>query len=122
METTELGSNRKYANMNTLEALWHFATYIYQQFSTLNERITTIMTSQEKLDADVAALNTALGAISDEIANLKAQPAAAAVDFTGLDAAVNTAQGMVPAPATPPTDTTPPPVAPTDTPTPPSSG
>jgi hypothetical protein len=105
--------------MNIFEALWHFATYAAQQFATLNERITEIMTSQGQLDADVAALNTALGAISDEITNLKNQPAAANLDLTGLDAAVSTAQGLVPAPAAPTTpdaSTT----TPVDAPTPPS--
>jgi len=60
-----------------------------------------IISNQEHLDADVSALLAAAAAISDEIAALKSQPAAAAVDFTGLDSVVGTFQGLVPAPAAP---------------------
>jgi hypothetical protein len=60
-----------------------------------------ILTDQEKLDADVAALGAGLDAVEAEIAELKAQPAAAALDFTALDAAVARVQND--APVTPPT-------------------
>ena len=58
-----------------------------------------IMSDQEHLNADVAALVAAAASIADEIAALKAQPAAAALDFTNLDGVVSTFQGLVPAPA-----------------------
>ena len=64
-----------------------------------------IISIQEQLDADVAALAAAQVAIADEIAALKVQPAAESVDFTGLDAAVAAFQGLVPAPVVvPPVD------------------
>jgi predicted negative regulator of RcsB-dependent stress response len=55
------------------------------------------MADQDKLNADVAELVAATTAISAEIDSLKtANPA---VDFTGLDAAVASLQGLVPPPA-----------------------
>lgn len=61
--------------------------------------------NQTHLDADVQQLTTAITAITTEIGNLKtANPA---VDFTGLDAAIEQAQTLAPA-DTPPADPTPP--------------
>lgn len=57
--------------------------------------------TQSHLDADVAALAASLASIEAEIADLKAAHAPA-VDFTGLDNAVATAKGLVPAPVAPP--------------------
>lgn len=66
--------------------------------AVINQKENQIMTDQEHLDADVAAVQavvTDLAAatqnIADEIAALKA--ANPAVDFTGLDAAVASLQG-----------------------------
>jgi len=64
-----------------------------------NKTLGRIMTDQEHLDADVAALTTAVGVIAQEIADLKNQPGAGALDFTGLDAAVAAVAGLEPAPA-----------------------
>lgn len=69
-----------------------------------------IMADQDKLDVDVKALTDGLTAVETEITALKNQPAAAALDFTALDAVVSRLQGEVPAPAPAP--------APTPTPTP----
>jgi hypothetical protein len=44
----------------------------------------------------------AQAAIAQEIADLKNQPGAPALDFSGLDAAVAGFQGLVPAPVAPP--------------------
>jgi hypothetical protein len=74
------------------------------QLNTVIEGIATLMTDQDKLDADVAAENTAISAIEAEIAALKNQPPAASLDFTGLDAAVAKLQGDAPAPIAAPTD------------------
>ena len=60
-----------------------------------------ILSDQEHLDTEVASLVSATQGISDEIAALKAQPAAAQLDFTNLDAAVAAVQGLVPAPVVP---------------------
>lgn len=65
------------------------------------------MTDQDKLNADVQALTDAATAIETEIANLKNQPGAQGLDFTGLDKVVARLQG----------DESP---APTPTPTPPA--
>lgn len=67
------------------------------------EGITKLTTDQEHLDADVQALGTALSTIADEIAALKSQPGAPALDFSALDAAVAQAQGLAtpPAPSAP---------------------
>lgn len=61
-----------------------------------------IISDQEHLDADVAALVEAAKAIGAEIEALKAQAAAAAVDFTGLDNVLAAFQGLVEPPAAPP--------------------
>lgn len=44
-----------------------------------------IMSNQEQLDAAVAQLNAATAEIRTEVDNLKAQPGAEALDFSGLD-------------------------------------
>lgn len=71
---------------------------------TILNRLGVIISNQEHLNADVAALVAAAVAISDEIAALKAQPAAETLDFTGLDNVVATFQGLVPAPAEAPAE------------------
>jgi archaellum component FlaC len=68
----------------------------------LDHALTTLgelMTDQEHLDADVAALTTAVAVIAQEIADLKSQPGAGSLDFTGLDAAVAAVAGLEPPPA-----------------------
>lgn len=57
--------------------------------------------NQAKLDTDVQALTDGLTAVEQEIADLKNQPGAENLDFTGLDGAVSRLQGDEPAaPAT----------------------
>lgn len=68
----------------------------------LQKDMVRLMSDQSKLDADVQAENDALTVIEKEIADLKNQPPAAALDFTALDAAVARIKGDEPAP-TPPT-------------------
>lgn len=68
------------------------------------------MTDQEQLDADVQALNDGLTAVEAEIASLKNQPPAAALDFTGLDSAVARLKSDAPPPVVAP------PAAPADVP------
>lgn len=67
------------------------------------ERLDNLVSDQDRLNEDVAAIVSAVGAIATEIADLKNQPAAPGLDFTGLDAAVAAVQGLAPAPA--PVDT-----------------
>jgi len=83
---------------------------VQEKLNRILDLLGVIISDQEHLDADVSALVAAAAAISDEISALKAQPAAASVDFTGLDRVVGTFQGLVPAPAAPVVD----PVAPVD--------
>jgi hypothetical protein len=72
------------------------------KIDNLTKMIGELMTDQEHLDSDAAAILTALQSIVAEIAALKAQPAAAALDFTNLDAAVASVQSTPDAPVTPP--------------------
>lgn len=66
------------------------------RLTNIEHYMEVIISNQEHLDADVAALTAAATAIADEIAALKAQPAAEALDFSGLDNVVATFQGLVP--------------------------
>ncbi len=71
-------------------------------------RLDTIMTSQENMTADVAALNDGLAQIEAEVASLKIQPAAAQLDLSRLDQVVARVRGDVPAvPAAPASTDTP---------------
>lgn len=63
-----------------------WARHIASHLNYLNELMENMMTDQDKLDTDVAALTSGVAAVEAEIAALKAQPAAAALDFTALDA------------------------------------
>jgi Tfp pilus assembly protein PilV len=82
--------------MNTLEALWHFAKYCYQQFTTLNERLDTIMATvqvdQAQIDALTQTLSDIAANLTAEIATLKTQLPAA--DFSGVDAQVAALQNL----------------------------
>jgi peptidoglycan hydrolase CwlO-like protein len=66
----------------------------------IDTKVNLMSEQQAELNTDVANLVAALTAIEAEIASLKA--ANPAVDFTGLEAAIATAQGLAPAPAAPP--------------------
>lgn len=87
---------------------------VEQKFNTILDTLGVIISNQEHLDADVAALTAAAAAISSEIAALKAQPSAESLDFTGLDNVVETLQGLVPAPAAPADEVPAAPAAPAD--------
>ena len=70
----------------------------------LNRKVDILMTQQEKLDGLVAALQTHIDGIRQDIADLKA--ANPPVDFSGLEAKVNAlaaldAENPPPAPAAP---------------------
>jgi hypothetical protein len=109
-------------------------THILHHLHVLEELAVTEISDQQHLDTDVTAIVTATGLIAAEISALKAQPAAAALNFTGLDSAMSSLQQLAPQPAapapavadTPPatTDTTAAPAepaAPTDGSTPPAA-
>jgi hypothetical protein len=61
--------------------------------ANIREGVIQLMSDQDKLNADVAALLESLTNIEAEIASLKAQPGAQALDFSGLDAVVARAKG-----------------------------
>ncbi len=69
--------------------------------------MTEINQDQAHLDTDVAGIADVLTNVETEITALKAQPAAASVDFTGLDAVLARGKGdetpAAPAPAADPT-------------------
>ncbi len=73
-----------------------FKREITQRLQQMEDRI---MADQDKLDADVQALSDGLTAVEKEIADLKNQPPAAQLDFTGLDAAVARLSGDAAPPA-----------------------
>jgi peptidoglycan hydrolase CwlO-like protein len=88
---------------------------LHQSLRDLHQKADQLMSDQSHLDTDVQTLTSYFGSIEDEIASLKGQPGAAALDFTGLDALVATVKAAVPAPTTdtaPPADTAP--AAPSD--------
>jgi hypothetical protein len=83
---------------------------LHQSLRDLHQKADQLMSDQSHLDTDVQTLTSYFGSIEDEIASLKGQPGAAALDFTGLDALVATVKAAVPAPTTdtaPPADTAP---------------
>lgn len=91
---------------------------IQATLNTIIEELAQMTDDASHLAADVQAENDALTAIEAEIANLKSQPAAAPLDFTGLDAVVARLKGDAPAaPASDPNaPAAPADSAPTDTP------
>jgi len=74
------------------EQLHHISTNVHR-ILRLQEQI---MSNQEHLDAAVAALGVQFQQVVDEVAALKAQVGADALDFTGLDAAVQQVSNTVP--------------------------
>jgi transposase len=89
--------------------LLHTLEHLIRMENTMTE----FANDQAHLDADVQAETDSLTAVEAEIAALKAQPAATALDFTALDAATARLKGDAPAVAVPaPVDVPPaPPVA-----------
>jgi peptidoglycan hydrolase CwlO-like protein len=78
-----------------------WANTLTSAIRALTKEIHKMSESQQHLDADVQALTAGLDAVEAEIAALKNQPPAAALDFTALDAAVARLQGDAPAPTPP---------------------
>jgi hypothetical protein len=82
-----------------------WARHINAAVNHLAEQQERIMSDQDQLNTDVAALTAAETGIVNEIAGLKAQIAAgtpaAALDFTALDAVTSRLTADVPAPAAP---------------------
>jgi hypothetical protein len=79
----------------------HHLRSIEQHLARIDDRLATvitkenkIMTDQEHLDTDVQALGAGLDEIVAEIAALKDQPGATALDFTALDGVVTRLQGV----------------------------
>lgn len=89
------------ANRNRLDHLVRVIPRMEVKLDSVLELLGVIISDQEHLDADVAALVEAAKAIGAEIEALKSQPAAAAIDFTGLDSVVASFQGLVDSPAAP---------------------
>lgn len=77
---------------------------VREKVNQILDLLGVIISNQEHLDAEVAALTAAAAAIAGEIASLKAQPAAEAIDFSGLDSVVDTLQGLVTPPVADPVD------------------
>lgn len=72
---------------------------IHRKLDRLTESVDHIMSDQSHLDTDITALSGYFADIEAEVANLKAQPAADALDFTALDALVASAKAADPGPA-----------------------
>jgi hypothetical protein len=68
---------------------------IIRLLNRIDRKVNHLMTDQDRLDADVAALGTGLAVVAQEIADLKA--ANPALDFTGLDKAVSDLAALAPA-------------------------
>jgi len=72
----------------------------------ITQRLDSIVSDQDQLNADVAEENTLLSTMENEITSLKAQPAAANLDFSGVDKMLSRLKGdaaaAAPAPAAAP--------------------
>lgn len=101
------------------------ATSLRTRISTLEQKVEAMSADQGHLDTDVAALQGAATSIQAEIDALKAQPAAASLDFTALDSAAANLTSIgaenpppaptpAPTPAPAPVDPNAPPPAPAD--------
>lgn len=95
-----------------LRSLFNSVADLYHHIDRVNERLGILMSNQETLDAYVSELNTAVSAVSTEIQSLKDQlanqvPTEVPVDFSGLDAAINSLEALEPPVLEPPADETP---------------
>lgn len=84
-----------------LRSLFNSVADLYRHIDTINEKIGILMSNQETLDAYVSELNTAVGVVASEIQSLKDQlanqvPTEVPVDFSGLDAAINSLEALEP--------------------------
>jgi len=59
----------------------------------ITQRLDSIVSDQDQLNADVAEENTLLSTMENEITSLKAQPAAANLDFSGVDSMLTRLRG-----------------------------
>lgn len=71
----------------------------------ITQRLDSIVSDQDQLNADVVEENTLLSTMENEITSLKAQPAAAGLDFSGVDSLLTRFRGdaasATPAPTAP---------------------
>ena len=74
---------------------------INHRLSLLERKLSRIMSDQDTLNAFVARIGDAVTSIKAEIDGLKNQPGSAGLDFTALDTAVASVEGLEPAPAAP---------------------
>jgi len=72
--------------IGTLRHFTRLLVHIVERIEDLEQRMNTMSENQTRIDTDVAALQSGLAGIVAEIDALKAQPGAAALDFTALDA------------------------------------
>lgn len=78
---------------------------ILNETALITQRLDSIVSDQDQLNADVAEENTLLTTMENEITSLKAQPNAAGLDFSGVDSLLTRFRGdaasATPAPAAP---------------------
>ncbi len=67
----------------------------------ITQRLDSIVSDQDQLNADVVEENTLLTTMENEITSLKAQPAAANLDFSGVDKMLSRLKGDAAAAAPP---------------------
>jgi len=76
---------------------------ILNETALITQRLDSIVSDQDQLNADVAEENTLLTTMEKEIASLQAQPAAVGLDFSGVNSVLSRLKGdaasAAPAPA-----------------------
>jgi len=81
---------------------------ILNETALITQRLDSIVSDQDQLNADVAEEATLLTTMEKEITSLKAQPNAAGIDFSGVDSLLTRFRGdaasAAPAPAGAPAD------------------
>lgn len=70
---------------------------IYPWLKYITTKLEDILSNQDEINARVTRISAAVSVIAQEIADLKAQPAAEALDFSGLDAAIASVEALEPA-------------------------
>lgn len=66
---------------------------ILNETAIITQRLDSIVSDQDQLNADVAEENTLLSTMENEITSLKAQPKAAGLDFSGVDSLLTRFRG-----------------------------
>jgi len=78
---------------------------ILNETALITQRLDSIVSDQDQLNADVAEENTLLTTMENEITSLQAQPAAAGLDFSGVNSVLARLEGdaasAAPAPTAP---------------------